>query len=258
MITKTFKDRLLARELLIGPLITLSPDVAEILAGAGFDWLWLEMEHAPSDLQMIQRMLQAIGGRCPALVRVPWNDSVWIKRVLDLGCDGVIVPQITSAEEARAAVAACKYPPAGIRSVGIARAHDYGMQLQGYIDRANDDVVVVVQIEHVKAVNNIDSILSVQGIDAVVIGPYDLSASMALIGQVAHADVQGALTTIKKACAKHGVPVGVFTGDATAANAQIDSGCSLIALGIDVQYLWKAAQAALRDIASRQRANVAS
>jgi 2-dehydro-3-deoxyglucarate aldolase/4-hydroxy-2-oxoheptanedioate aldolase len=125
--THDFKTRLKKREILLGPLVTLSStEVAEILSRVGFDWLWIEMEHAPTGLARIQELIQATGGRIPCLVRVPWNDDVWIKQILDTGCDGIVIPQIRNSSEARAAVRACKYPPVGIRSVGIARAQGYG------------------------------------------------------------------------------------------------------------------------------------
>jgi 2-keto-3-deoxy-L-rhamnonate aldolase RhmA len=245
----TFKTRLKQREVLLGPIVTLgSTEVAEILSKVGFDWLWIEMEHAPTGLARVQEMIQATGGRVPCLVRAPWNDSVWIKRILDTGCDGIVIPQIRNAAEAREAVSSCKYPLEGTRSVGIARAQGYGMTLQDYIEHANDRLIVVLQAEHIDAAHNIDSILDVSGFDAVLIGPYDLSASMGIKGQTSHPDVQQAIRKIKGACADRQIPIGLFAVDTDVAKNQINSGCTLIALGVDAMYLWKSAKQAIGDL----------
>src|SRR5438034_6557806 len=172
----TFKTRIANQELLIGHLLTLgSSDLAEIASLCGFDWLWIDLEHAPTSLSQVQRMIQAIGGRAGAVIRVPWNDAVWIKRALEVGCDGIIIPQIRTVAEAAAAVRACYYPPVGDRSVGISRAQKYGMELDQYLERANDEIAVILQIEHRDAVEHIDEILDVAGFDAILVGPYDLS-----------------------------------------------------------------------------------
>jgi 2-keto-3-deoxy-L-rhamnonate aldolase RhmA len=244
-----FKTRLKQHEVLLGPLVTLgSTEVAEILSKVGFDWLWIEMEHAPTGLARIQELIQAAGGRIPCLVRAPWNDDVWIKRILDTGCDGIVIPQIRNPGEARAAIRACKYPPVGTRSVGIARAQGYGMSLQDYIEHANGRLVTVLQTEHIDAANNIESILDVPGFDAVLIGPYDLSASMGFPGQINVLDVQQAIGKIKAACSDRGMPIGVFAVDAEAAKIQIATGCTLIALSVDTMYLWKAAKQAIMEV----------
>ena len=130
-------------------------------------------------------MIQAVGGRCPCVVRTPWNDVVWIKRVLDTGCDGIVIPQIQTAAEAESAVRACRYPPAGIRGIGAARGQRYGMGLPDDVMSANAALTIVVQIEHIEAVKNVRDILAVPGIDAILIGPNDLSASMGLSGNTA-------------------------------------------------------------------------
>jgi len=244
-----FKTRLQRGEVLLGTLITLgSTEVAEILANVGFDWLWIEMEHAPSGLARVQQLIQATGGLVTCLVRAPWNDLVWIKRILDIGCHGIIIPQIRTATEAREAVSACKYPPSGTRSVGIGRAQGYGMNLQDYIEHADDRLIIVLQTEHIDAANNIESILDVPGFDAVLIGPYDLSASMGLKGQTAHLDVQQAIGRIKDACSDRQIPIGIFAVDAETARTQIASGSSLIAVGMDTMFLWKSAKQAIGDL----------
>jgi 2-keto-3-deoxy-L-rhamnonate aldolase RhmA len=237
-----FKTRLKQREVLLGPLVTLgSTEVAEILSRVGFDWLYVEMEHAPTGLAQVQQMIQATGGRIPCLARAPWNDDIWIKRILDTGCDGIVIPQIRSANEARIAIRACKYPPLGTRSVGIARAQGNGMDLQDYIEQANERLITVLQTEHIDAANDIESILDVPGFDAVFIGPYDLSA-------IQHPEVQRAIGKIKAACSERGVPIGIFAVDAESAKTQIATGCTLVALSVDTMYLWKAAKGAILDV----------
>jgi 2-keto-3-deoxy-L-rhamnonate aldolase RhmA len=241
-----FKTRLKQREVLLGTLVTLgSTEVAEILSKVGFDWLWIEMEHAPTGLAKVQEIIQATGGRIPCLIRAPWNDGVWIKRILDTGCDGIVIPQIRSAAEAREAIRACKYPPVGTRSVGLARAQGYGMTFQDYIDHADERLITVLQIEHLDAANSIESILDVPGFEAVLIGPYDLSASMGIKGQVNHPEVQRTIRKIMTACSDRSIPIGIFAIDAETAKLQIDSGCTLIALGIDTIYLWKSTKQAI-------------
>ena len=244
-----FRTRVRRRDLLVGPLITLTDSaVAEAFALAGCDFLWLDLEHAPLGPESLRQHIQAAAGRAGTVVRVPWNDPVHVKGVLDLGCDGVIVPQVRSADEAQAAVAATKYPPAGVRSVGIARAQDYGMTLTEYVQTANDAVTVILQIEHIDAVPRVADILVVPGIDAIIIGPYDLSASMGMPGRIAHPDVAAAVAAIADACNRAGMPWGAFAPDAAAAKVQIARGASVIALATDTMYLWKGMRGALGEL----------
>lgn len=244
--TSNFKARLKNGETLIGPLVTLaSTDVAEILSLIGFDYLWIETEHAPTDFVRAQMMIQAVGGRCPCLVRIPESREVWIKKALDIGCDGIVVPQIKSALEARQVIEWSLYPPAGKRSVGISRAHGYGLSFQEYVRGVNEELAIVLQVEHVEGVRNVASIVEVPGIDAILIGPYDLSGSLGVLGQVGHPEVEEAIAEIKRHCEAAGVPVGIFTADGRSARSYIEAGFSLIALGMDAFYLWGAAKAAL-------------
>ena len=176
-----FKQRLNQFETLIGIVITLPcSETAEALSKLEFDWFWIDMEHGPLSLERVQLIMQATGGRCANLVRVPWNDSVWIKRVLDTGCDGIIVPHVNNRIEVKYALEACLYPPQGSRSVGSGRAQDYGINFEEYLKTANENIVIVLQIEHIDAVKNIESIIDVPGFDAILVGPFDLSASMGL------------------------------------------------------------------------------
>ena len=243
-----FKERLKYKETLIGPLVTIpTPDVAEMLALVGFDYLWIEVEHAPTNFAQAQTMIQAVGGRCPCLIRVPENQEVWLKKALDVGCNGIVIPQVKTAEEARAAIEACLYPPAGRRSVGVGRAHGYGMSFQDYVSRVNDELAIILQVEHIEGVQNIESIAAVPGIDAILVGPFDLSGSMNLLGQITHPEVQAAIETVNRHCQAAGLPVGIFAVNAGAAKQAISQGFNLIALGMDAFYLWQGAKAALQE-----------
>jgi len=225
-----------------------SAEVAELLVLAGFDWVWIDLEHAPLSLEQAQRLIQAVAGRAGTVIRVPWNDPVHIKQALDLGCDGVIVPQVRTAAEARDAVAAAKYPPAGIRSVGIARAQQYGMTLPEYVRGANDRVTVILQIEHIDALPHVADILAVPGVDGVIVGPYDLSASMGRPGEFAHPEVAAAVAELARACNERRLAWGAFAPDAASAKAHVQRGATLVALGTDTIYLWQAARGALADL----------
>lgn len=230
-----FKARLLNRERLIGPFLTLpSPELAEICADAGFDWLVIDVEHGAQDILSVQRIVQAAGGQCPCVVRVPSNDEVWIKKTLDVGVAGLLVPHVNTADEAAYAVRHSKYPPMGTRSIGLSRAHRYGARFQEYLDGANENTAVIVQVEHVDSVRNLEKILDVPGIDAVFVGPFDLSASMNKPGQVSDPEVQGAIAHVRQVSASRKVAAGIFAGDVSAAKKALDGGYTLIGMGTDV------------------------
>jgi 2-keto-3-deoxy-L-rhamnonate aldolase RhmA len=249
MATTSFKTRLKRGETLIGSLVTLSStDVAEIMSLIDWDYLWIETEHAPTDFVHAQMMIQAVGGRCPCLVRIPENKEVWIKKALDIGCNGIVVPQVKSAAEARDTIEWCLYPPLGKRSVGVSRAHSYGMSFQDYVRTVNEELTIVLQVEHVEGVKNIQSIVEVPGIDAILIGPFDLSGSLGVLGQITHPQVQEAIGEIKHHCEEAGVPVGIFAVDAESARGFIEEGFNLIALSMDSFYLWQSAKEALDEV----------
>ncbi len=245
----SFKERLRKGETLVGTILTLGlPAVAEMVSRCGFDWLWIDMEHAPLSLEQVQEFLQAKSETCPAFVRIPGNDEVWIKRVLDLGADGIIVPQVKTAAEAQRAVSASKYPPTGIRSVGSGRANGYGMNAGPYIEEANEKLLVLLQIEHHEGVKNLESIIKTPGVDAIIIGPYDLSGSFGKLGKIGDDEVQKAIAEIKKACEQHGMPLGIFALQPEHGKNYLSQGFKLIALGIDAHYLWTAAKAGLEAV----------
>ncbi|HEY0640807.1 MAG TPA: aldolase/citrate lyase family protein [Pseudonocardiaceae bacterium] len=232
---------------LLGTLLTVpAPEVAEALALAGVDWLFLDGEHAPGlDPAAAQHILQAVAGRCPVLVRVPANDPAWTQRVLDAGADGVIVPHVRSVADARRAVRDARYPPLGGRGVGIARAQGYGADLAGYLARANDSTVLVAQIEDAEALDALDDILRVPGLDAVLAGPYDLSGSLGRLGDVGHPEVLAAVEHVRARCRAAGVPFGAFAGTVDAARAELAAGARFVAVGTDLGLLTGAAREVL-------------
>lgn len=244
------KRDLAAGKVCVGMTITMnSPTVAEILSHVGLDWIWLEMEHSALDEQAVLAMLQATNGAdVSTVVRVPWNDKTMIKRVLDLGPDGVLIPLVNSREEAEYAVRAMKYPPWGERGAGLGRAQSYGINMGEYMKTANDEVMTTLMIEHVKAVENIEEILAVKGVDSVMVGALDLSGSMGMLGQTDRPEVEGAIQKVLAACKKAKVPPGIITVDPDTANRRIREGFQHLIIGIDVLTVLGGAKAALGKI----------
>lgn len=244
----TFRQRLGNGELLRGTIVSLpAPQVVEVLGDAGFDWLFIDAEHAPLNDDQIQQLLQAAGD-LPCLVRVPQLDEVAIKKVLDAGAAGIIIPQVNSAEAAALAVAYAKYPPLGGRGVGISRAHGYGFKFQEYIASANEEITVVVQAEHHQAVANIEAIARTAGIDAVFVGPYDLSASLGKMGDIEDSEVISAIATISAACQTAGTALGVFGTTPQAVVQYRQQGFSLLAVGTDTLFLGQQARSVLAEL----------
>jgi 2-dehydro-3-deoxyglucarate aldolase len=245
----SFRSRLSKGDFLPGTFLCLSsPEIAEIMVEAGYKWLVIDLEHSPAGVKEAEVMLQAVGQQVDCVVRVPLNDEIWIKKVLDVGATNVMVPQVNTVEDARRAVRFCKYPPQGTRSVGMARVSTYGARLQPYLQHANEDSAVIIQIEHIQAVSNVEAILSVEGIDAVFIGPFDLSASMGLIGQVNHPDVQAAIETVRKSCQAHHVALGIFVSNAKKASEYARQGFSLVGISTDAVILGQAAKGVIADL----------
>jgi 2-keto-3-deoxy-L-rhamnonate aldolase RhmA len=251
---ESFRSRLMNKEILLGTLFTLpSPELAEVLSGTGLDWLFVDLEHSALDIRTTQTVLQAVAGRIDCLLRVPLNDEIWIKKALDIGAAGIIVPQINTASEALQAVRWSKYPPLGTRSVGLGRAQGYGVHLQEYLDRANEEIAVVIQAEHFKAVQNIETIIAVVGIDAILVGPYDLSASMGLVGQIEHPDVQAAILRVQQVCLAKNIPLGIFAASAERAREFLSLGYSLLAVGSDTLMVSQAAKETVYKLFGQER-----
>jgi 2-keto-3-deoxy-L-rhamnonate aldolase RhmA len=226
-----------------------SSAVSEILAHRGFDWILVDMEHGAMDLETAGDMLAAIdrGGPTP-LVRVQWNDQAAIKRVLDAGALGVMIPMVNTAEEARQAVSYCRYAPAGVRGLGAGRASLFGVRLAEYMGVANDQVMVMVQAEHKDAVRNIELILAVPGIDVVFVGPYDLACSMGHGDQPGHPEVEAAIATVLAAAQRAGVVPGIFCMDAATARRRAAQGFRFIGFGIDSIFLDSAVRQGLETV----------
>lgn len=244
----SFRERLRSGERLVAPLVTLgSPAVAELLAATGFDWLFIDAEHAPLDAAQMQAMMQAAGS-VPCVVRLAAADELHVKRALDIGAAGIIAPQVNSVEHARHLVAAAKYAPQGQRGLGIARAHRYGLQVREYMARANGSTAVIVQAEHRDAVTHIHDIVRVDGVDGVLIGPYDLSASLGLPGAVDHPDVRRAIEAVRTACLEVGMPIGIFGVSADAVRPYVERGFTMIVAGVDTMLLAGAAAQLLNTV----------
>ena len=225
----------------LGSWITIGhPAVAEIMSAAGFDWLTIDLEHSAISIERAEELIRVIdlSGVKP-LVRLSSNNSEQIKRVMDSGAHGIIVPMVKTEKEARQAIDAVHYPTLGNRSVGLARAQEYGVGFQKYFEWQKENVMVLVQIEHIEAVENIDAIFSVEGISGYIIGPYDLSASMGIPGQFEHEEMLTALDRIKSAAEAHKIPSGIHIvePDVDELRKRVSQGYKFIAYGVDMRML---------------------
>lgn len=241
---KKLRDKLTRGEIAFGTGVTFADaTVAEALCGV-VDFIWPDMEHTALTLAAVQGHVMATKGTdTAALVRVAENDPVLIKPVLDLGADGVIVPLVRTADDVRRAVAACKYPPEGVRGFGPRRPSDYGRTGgPDFMRAANDAVLTIVQIEHADAVANLDAILAVSGLAALVIGPNDLSASMGHPGEPRHPEVVRTVENVLTRAAKAGVPAGLAGGgEPDLFQEWIRKGARWVAMGADFLLLLRAA-----------------
>lgn len=245
------KKALLEGKVTFGTWIQLGhPGIAEVLANAGFDWIAVDCEHTDIGVQEFANIVRGMYGRGPVpLVRVRENDTLAIRQMLDIGAQGVIVPLVNTAEEAKKAVAAAKFPPAGIRGFAFYRANDWGINFDEYAKNANRDIVVVVMIESKEAIENIDEILAVDGIDGVFVGPYDMSGSYGVIGQTSHPEIIEACHTVVKACQRADKAAGlhVVLPSKDAIEKAIHDGFTFIALGMDDVFLDQGARFALQN-----------
>lgn len=254
MLAEKIKEKLKNGEPSIGSWTSMAhTSIAEILAMAGYDWVVVDTEHSAIDVSEVLRLIMAIEqrGSIP-LVRLAYVDPIQAKAVLDSGAAGVIVPMVNTRAEAELAVQMTKYPPLGTRGVGLARAHGYGQNFNEYVERANKDSLLILQIEHIDAVNNIEEILSVPGIDGTFIGPYDLSMSLGLPGQLNHPDVVNAKNKVLEATLRHGLSAGIhLVHPDTAADdckKMIELGFRFIAVGTDLLFLGDSARKLHADI----------
>ncbi|MBN1223504.1 MAG: 2,4-dihydroxyhept-2-ene-1,7-dioic acid aldolase [Candidatus Aminicenantes bacterium] len=244
-----FQRRLKQGELCIGTFMTLPcPEIAEICAGAGFDWILIDLEHTTLDVKDVQSVLQAVHADCACIVRVPSKDEALIKKVLDTGIAGIVVPHVNTPEEASWIVQHCLYPPEGKRSVGISRAHKYGLRFKEYVAGANSRILVIPQVEHIEGIRRIEDIVRVPGISAVFIGPYDLSGSMGLLGQVKSTEVQVQIDKVRQVCCDVGLPVGIFGIDVDSILPYIEQGFTLIVMGMDSLFLGRSIRSALERV----------
>lgn len=238
----TFKEALARGDRLIGIWVTfISPPIAEVLAGSGFDWLLFDMEHSPNDVQNLGAQLLTVRGTATSpVVRVPILDMGWIKRVLDAGAPNIMVPNIRSAAEAREAVNWSRFAPEGLRGVaGSTRAGNY-TRYKDYMARANDEIGLVLQIESREALDDLDAICRVPGVDALFIGPADLAASLGHRGQPGHPDVVAAIESAIATARAAGRAIGILSVDGKA-EQWLDCGATMVGVGTDLHLLIAAA-----------------
>jgi len=243
------KEKLKAGKATVGTWVNMSnPDVSEQLSMFGFDWLTFDLEHGLMTIPDVQRMMQAMNGSdCIPLVRVPINEPVYFKWALDIGACGVVVPYVNTKEEASRAVRACMYPPEGIRGSGPRRASRYYSEVAKYVKTSNENVLVVVMIESQMALDNLDAILSVPGVDAVYIGPDDLSLNLGIFQQSDHQKFKAALTRVLEACKRRGVAPGMHCSENNI-NDALSMGFKFCALNDDDTFLTIGAKSCLQGV----------
>lgn len=237
------RQRLAAGESSVGTWLSLpSPEAAEYVSKVGFDWLVADSEHNPMDIRTLAQMFAAMANSNTApMVRIPWNTPEHFKRALDAGAWGIVVPMVNSREQAERAVDACRYHPQGSRSVGGGRhAMSFGADATTYYQNANDNILLVLQIEHIDGVNNVDEIMSVPGVDACFIGPNDMAASMGLgLGVPLESDIpalEDAIAHVRETCARRGVAPGIHCSHADGVNQRMAEGFRFLAMASELRY----------------------
>ena len=244
---RKLKNKLRTKQLSLGSWISLGhPAIAEIFARAGFDWLVVDLEHSTISVEQAGELIRTIdlAGAAP-LVRLTSNDANQIKRMMDAGAHGIVVPMVNSVDDAERAVAATRYAPAGNRGVGLARAQQYGQGFKDYLDWQQDGPVVIVQIEHVAALDQLEAIFAVPGVDGFIIGPYDLSCSMGMPGEFERPEFQSAMRRILDTGRRVGCPPGlhIVEPDAERLRQVVAEGYRFIAYSVDVRMLDASARA---------------
>jgi 2-dehydro-3-deoxyglucarate aldolase len=240
-----FRRALLDGRPLIGCWLSLgSPITTEVVGVAGFDWLLLDAEHAPNDvLSLVPQLMALKDSRSAPVVRPPWNDAVVIKRLLDVGCHNFLIPMVETAEQARVAVAATRYPPQGTRGVSVSqRSNRYGA-VPGYFESINDNLTIVVQIESRAGVEAAAEIAAVDGVDALFVGPSDLAAACGHLGRPGHPEVQAAIAQVQAAARAAGKPTGILAPVEADARRYLAQGLTLVAVGSDLGVLRSQTQA---------------
>jgi len=234
-----------------GAWITIGhPDVAEIMALMGFDFLIIDMEHSPISHETLQHMVQAIASAsqtCVPMARVPGLDYLEIKKTLDIGIYGLVIPHVNTKQDAILAVKATKYPPKGVRGFGPRRAAAYGLKFPEYVERADDEIVVIVQIETKEAVENAEEILSVDGVDMYFIGPWDLAMSLGHCCEIDHPEVVDAINKVIEVGQELNVPGGILS-DVENVARHLEMGFKFITIGIDSDYLIRGCRGALEAV----------
>lgn len=241
MQVESLKSKLAKGKFTLGSWITLAhPAIAEIMARAGFDWLTIDLEHSVITIREAEELIRVIVllGVCP-LVRLSINDPVQVKRVMDAGAHGVIVPMVNSVPDAARAVQAVRYPPEGKRGVGLARAQGYGSAFEQYRAWVNQESVVIVQVEHIEAVKNLEAILSAEDVDGFIVGPYDLSGSLGVPGQFDHPSMKEAMDKIVSIGIASGKAAGihVIEPDVEEVRRRVGEGYSFLAYSLDIRML---------------------
>lgn len=235
------RQRVRDGEPVVGSWISLAdPAVAEMTAGLDFDFALVDMEHAPSSFETVTdltRGVDAAEGDTATVARVPWNDHVAIKRVLDVGVDGVMVPMVGSAAEAREFVEATRYPPEGIRGVAAARAADYGLSFEAYVDRANEETLTIGQIETTAGLENVEEIVAVDGLDALFVGPADLSTAVGAFGEYESDVFLDAVERVLDAAHAADIPVSTLATSPDQIQTWVDMGFDFLMAGIDASYI---------------------
>ena len=245
-----FARALKSRDKQIGLWISLASNIAaEVTAHAGFDWALIDMEHSPNDYRSVLGQLQVFAGSdTTALVRVEWNDTVAVKKLLDIGAQGLLFPMIQNVEEARRAVAATRYPPKGVRGVsGTTRATRYG-RVKDYLARVEDETAVLLQVETQAALDAAEDIAAVDGVDGIFFGPADIGADMGLLGNPMHPDIWARIRPVAKALMARGMPVGTLVTDPGFAAELMDEGFTFVACGLDTGLLARASDKLLADV----------
>jgi len=250
--SKVLKFKLKERKLTFGSWITIGdPIVTEVMAKSGFEWLTIDMEHSAITLNVAQNLIRTIDlSGCVPLVRVSENNPRLIKRIMDAGAHGIIVPMVNSKKEAEAAVKAVRYPPEGFRGVGLARAQEYGFDFEGYQNWLKNESIVIVQIEHIDAVKNLRKILSTKGVDGFIVGPYDISGSLGTPGKFDHSEFKKCIKEImdvanelKKTAGFHVIPP-----DIKEVQKIMNLGYRFIAISLDTLFLGTLARNIINDL----------